>query len=275
VEKGKSVSKFNIGDVVVAAHHIPCYKCSYCTHGSYSMCRHFKKTNIYPGAFCQFIRLSAEHIKYTTFKLPEDQNLKEALFIEPLACCIRAMERIKYSKGDVSSVVGAGAMGILFVQLIRLFSCKAAAIDLDDKRLSLAKELGAYYVVNPSASNILSSIREITKTGIDIAILTVTNKHTLNDALSYIRDGGCINIFGVSDKDSYIAIDFEKLYKKEMTIRSTYSATPETLKKAHDIIVNKKINVSPLVSEVMNLSSFKTGLDLMLGRKLYKAIFKL
>lgn len=106
-------------------------------------------------------------------------------------------------------------------------------------------------------------------------IFTVTNKHTLNDALSYIRDGGCINIFGVSDKDSYIPIDFEKLYKKEMTIKSTYSATPETLKKAYDIVVDKKINVSPLISEVMNLSSFKTGLDLMLGRKLYKAIFKL
>jgi len=60
-----------------------------------------------------------------------------------------------------------------------------------------------------------------------------------------------------------------------LTIKSTYSATPETLKKAYDIIINKKINVSPLVSEVMNLSNFKTGLDLMLNRKLYKAIFQL
>jgi L-iditol 2-dehydrogenase len=275
VEKGKNVSKFDVGDIVAAAHHIPCYKCHYCTHGNYSMCRHFKETNIYPGAFSQFIRLSAEHIEHTTFKLSENQDIREAIFIEPLACCIRAMERVKFRKGDVFSVVGAGAMGILFVQLIRLFGCKAVAVDIDDKRLSLAKKLGAYHTVNPSKSDILSSIKKITDIGIDTAVLTVTNKYTLSDALSYIRDGGCINIFGVSGKDSCIPINFEKLYKREATIKSTYSATPETLKKAYDIIINKKINVSPLISKVMNLSNFKIGLDLMLNRKLYKAIFQL
>jgi len=275
VEKGKNVSKFNAGDIVVAAHHIPCYKCHYCTRGSYSMCRHFKETNIYPGAFCQFIRLSAEHIKYTTFKFPENRDLREALFIEPLACCIRAMERVRCSKRDVFSVVGAGAIGILFVQLIKLFGCKTVTIDIDDKRLGLAKKLGAHYVINPSKSDVLASIREITEVGIDTAVLTVTNKNTLGDAISYTRDGGCINIFGASDKNSCIPVNFEKLYKREITIKSTYSATPETLKKAYDVITNKKINVSPLISEVMSLSSFKTGLDLMLSRKLYKAIFQL
>ncbi len=56
---------------------------------------------------------------------------------------------------------------------------------------------------------------------------------------------------------------------------SSYSATPETLRRAYDIIAGKKINLSPLISEVMPLSDFKKGLDLMLQRKIYKAIFKL
>ena len=56
---------------------------------------------------------------------------------------------------------------------------------------------------------------------------------------------------------------------------SSYSATPETLRRAHDIIAGKKINLSPLISEVLPLSDFKKGLDLMLQRKIYKAIFKM
>ncbi|OFW53239.1 MAG: hypothetical protein A2163_08740 [Actinobacteria bacterium RBG_13_35_12] len=274
-ETGRNVTGFKSGDIVVTGHHIPCYRCHYCLHGSHSMCRHFKETNIYPGSFCQYIRLSKEHIMYTTFKVSPDFNLLEALFIEPLACCIRAMDRIDSSENDLFSVVGTGIIGMLFIQLIKLSRGRVVAIDLDDKRLSLAGLLGAEYTINPFKKNIVREIKNITAVGVDIAILSVTNKYTLNDALLYLRDGGTVNIFGASGKESRFEVDFESIYKRELTIMSSYSATPETLRRAHDIIAGKKINLSPLISEVMPLSDFKKGLDLMLKRKIYKAIFKL
>jgi len=274
-ETGRNITGFKSGDIVVTGHHIPCYRCHYCLHGSHSMCRHFKETNIYPGSFCQYIRLSKEHIMYTTFKVSPDFNLLEALFIEPLACCIRAMDRIDSSENDLFSVVGTGIIGMLFIQLIKLSRGRVVAIDLDDKRLSLAGLLGAEYTINPFKKNIVREIKNITAVGVDIAILSVTNKYTLNDALLYLRDGGTVNIFGASGKESRFEVDFESVYKRELTIMSSYSATPETLRRAHDIIAGKKINLSPLISEVMPLSDFKKGLDLMLKRKIYKAIFKL
>lgn len=275
VEAGENITGFKSGDVVVAAHHIPCYRCHYCLHGSHSMCRHFKETNIYPGSFSQYIRLSKEHIGYTTFKIPPDTNLLEALFIESLACCIRAVDRVTFLKDDVFSVVGTGIIGMLFVQLIKLSGGRVVAIDLDNDRLSMARFLGAEYTINPSNQNVVQEIKNITDTGVDIAILTVTNKYTLGEALNYLRDGGTINIFGASGKESKIKVDFEKAYKREMSIISSYSATPETLKRAYDIIIGKKINLSPLISEVMPLSDFKKGLDRVLQRKIYKAVFKL
>jgi L-iditol 2-dehydrogenase len=274
-ETGKNVAGFSIGDIVAAAHHIPCYECHYCLHGSHSMCRHFKETNIFPGSFCQFIRLSKEHIKYTTFKIPRDSDLFEALFIEPLACCIRAMNRISFQKNDVFAVVGSGVIGMLFIQLIKLSGGRVIAIDLDSKRLSLAKDMGAGYIINPSRRDTLKEVKNITGIGADITILTVTNKNTMGEALSYIRDGGTISIFGASGEESMFKIDFEKVYKKELVIKSSYSATPEDLKLAFDLVRRKKINLSPLISEAMPLSDFKKGLDLMLNRKTYKAIFKL
>lgn len=275
VEAGKNVTRFKSGDVVVAAHHIPCYRCHYCLHGSHSMCRHFKETNIYPGSFSQYIRMSKEHIRYTTFKIPPDTNLLEALFIEPLACCIRTVDRVTFRKDDVFSVVGTGIIGMLFIQLIKLSGGRVVAIDLDNDRLSMARFLGAEYTINPSNQNVVQEIKDITDIGVDIAILTVTNKYTLGEALKYLRDGGTVNIFGASGKESKFEVDFERVFKREMSIISSYSATPETLKRAYDIITGKKINLSPLISEVMPLSDFKKGLDQVIQRKIYKAVFKL
>ena len=275
IETGKNVTGFNVGDIVAAAHHIPCYSCHYCLHGNHSMCRHFKETNIYPGSFCQYIRLSDEHIRYTTFKIPRGTDLIESLFIEPLACCIRAVDKIFFRKNDIFSVVGTGVIGMLFIQLVKLSGGRVIAIDLDSSRLSRARDMGAEHIINPSSRNTLREVKNITEIGADVAILTVTNKNTMGEALSYVRDGGTIIIFGASGKESRIEVDFEKVYKKELVIKSSYSATPEELKLAYDMVRSKKIDLSFLKSEPILLSDFKKGLDLMLERKIYKAIFKL
>ncbi len=275
-EVGSRVKKFKVGDIIVAAHHIPCGNCHYCKHGNHTMCKMFKNTNIYPGGFCQYIRLSPEHIKNTTFKLPEGNNPLEALFVEPLACCIRAMDRIPYMEGDVLSIVGAGAIGILFLELTKLAGLKSVVIDVDNQRLEMAGELGADYIINPSEDDLITEIKKITPIGIDSAVLTVTNKFTVTDALSYMRPGGQINIFGMGLDTELIPVDFNRIYKSELTIRSSYSATPETVARSYDLIIrDRKVDVSRLLSEVLPLSEFKKGLDLMLDRKIYKAFYKL
>jgi L-iditol 2-dehydrogenase len=264
-----------LGDKVVAAHHIPCGTCHFCLHGNHSMCSQFRKTNIEPGGFSQFIKLSGLHVKNTVFRIPDGFDLLKALFTEPLACCIRAMDRIKKLPGDILSVVGTGAIGMLFIQLAKLDEMKVVAIDLDENRLELARDMGADYTINPEADEVTAGIKKITTTGIDAAVLTVTNKYTLSDALSYIRPGGSINIFGVAEKESVIPVDLQKIYKNELTLKSTYSSTPETLSRAFHIITGGKIDVTPLISKPLPLSDFKKGLDLMLEKKIYKAFYNL
>lgn len=276
VKVGKKVEGFKLDDIVVAAHHIPCGKCHYCRHGNHTMCSMFKETNIYPGGFCQYIRLSSDHIANTTFLLPEGTELLEALLIEPLACCIRAMDRMEYAEGDVCSLVGAGAIGILFLKLMQLEKLITVAIDTDDDRIKKSKGFGADHIINPSCQDIQKEIKKITPIGIDSAVLTVTNKYTIADALAYVRAGGQINIFGMGLDHEMIPVDFNRIYKNELTIRSTYSATPDTLSRAYELIIkDRKVDVSGLVSETIPLSDFKKGLDLMLERKIYKAFYRL
>jgi L-iditol 2-dehydrogenase len=276
IEAGRNVEKFRIGDIVVAGHHIPCGKCHYCRHGNQTMCKMFKETNFDPGGFSQYIRLSHDHIENTTFLIPEGSDLIEAVFVEPLACCIRAMDRISYLEGDIFSVVGAGAIGILFIKLAGLAGLRTIAVDVDDKRLAMALESGADYAINPSESDITSEIGKITPLGVDSAILTVTNRFTFADALSYVRAGGQINIFGMGLGDSAIPVDFNRIYKQEITVKSTYSATPDTLSRSFRLLViDKKLDLRGLVSDVIPLSEFKKGLDLVMEHRIYKAFYEL
>ena len=90
-----SNTKFRKGDRIVTSHHIPCGECSFCKHGNISMCTHFKKTNIIPGGFSEFVYVSEEHLANVAYKVPENMSDEEISFYEPLGCCIRAIKRCK------------------------------------------------------------------------------------------------------------------------------------------------------------------------------------
>ena len=91
---------FKLGDTIVASHHIPCFKCAYCRGKSYSMCEHFKKTNIFPGGFSEKIYLSEEHLKNVAHLVPDNISDEEISFYEPLGCCVRATKRCNLVEGD-------------------------------------------------------------------------------------------------------------------------------------------------------------------------------
>ena len=81
-------TNFKIGDKIATSHHIPCFDCVYCKNENYSMCEHFKLTNIVPGGFSEYIYLSEEHLEQVAVKIPDNLTEIEASFYEPLGCCV-------------------------------------------------------------------------------------------------------------------------------------------------------------------------------------------
>ena len=108
-----SETDFKIGDRIVTSHHIPCGKCNFCKHGNVSMCEHFKKTNIFPGGFSEFVFVSEEHLKNVAYLVPHNMSNEEISFYEPLGCCIRAIKRCALQKGDTALIVVLGSIGLL------------------------------------------------------------------------------------------------------------------------------------------------------------------
>ena len=128
VERGKAVSNFEVGQRVIVAHHVPCGECHYCKHQNYSMCAEFKTSNIDPCGFAEYIRVPAQHVQQTTLLLPESLNAEEGSFVEPLACCVRAVRRTPLLAEDSVVVMGLGSVGLLMIQAVKAIVARFASM---------------------------------------------------------------------------------------------------------------------------------------------------
>ena len=261
VEVGDSVSDFAAGDRVVAAHHVPCGACHHCRRGSESMCAAFKTSNLDPGGFAEYVRVPAANVGHATFKLPAHLSDEAASFVEPLACALRAVRRSRVESGDTAAVVGLGSIGCLFVQLLRRAGARVVGVDLLPARGDLGKRLGAEAGGTPEAMEPL--VRELSDgRGADHVVITGGGAAVLPWAARVVRDGGSIHYFAGGPGET-LPIALDTLYKRELTLTSTYSSSPADLAAAFGLISDGQVTTGPLISHRLPLDRLDEGVALM------------
>ena len=235
------------GDKVVLGHHVPCMKCDYCANGNYSMCRQFKETNIFPGGFSEYIYVSALHLKNTVFKVPKNLDDMEISFMEPLACCIRAVERAEVQKGTTSLVIGLGSIGLLMGQAVKAFEGDVIGCDLIEERVALANNLNFDATIKFTDNDETSAkIKEMTcGLGADIIFMTSGSDKALEFAIKSVRDGGTILVFSSVPVDN-AGYTNNEIYYRELKILGSYSPAPKDLELAHNLLAKKKVIVKYL-----------------------------
>lgn len=271
IEEINSETDFKVGDKVVFAHHIPCFECVFCKNGNYSMCKHFKRTNIFPGGFCEKVFITEEHLKYTTFKIPENVTEVEASFMEPLACCLRAVKRAKIKKGDNVLISGLGSIGILMGQAAKFYGGTVIGCDVREDRLKLAKDFGFDKV--EKIENFKKTIENIKiKTGhigVDVVFLCSGAASAIDFAVESVRNGGTILVFS-SIKQDEKTFKNNDIYYRELTILGSYSPSCEDLKEALEIIENKKIKLND-ISKNYSLDKIEEAINDSVENKILKA----
>jgi L-iditol 2-dehydrogenase len=271
---GPGVVHFAPGDRVTAAHHVPCGSCWACRHGSESMCRQFKETNVEPCGFAELILIPRLNAEQVTFRLPDGMTYEEASFTEPLACAVRAVERSQVLAGDRIAVVGGGGMGLLIAQVLLAWGAEAIVLDIAEERLALARALGIGATANPARGGIGAALANLGDDGgVDGAVLTVVTARILDDIQRAVRPGGRINIFASASDGPRLSLDFEDLYHRELTVFSTYSSTPATLTEAFQLLTGGRVRVQPLISHRLPLSAFTEGVRLQREGKATKVIY--
>lgn len=257
-----SKTDFKIGDKIVSSHHIPCFDCVYCKNENYSMCEHFKLTNIVPGGFSEYIYLSEEHLQKVAYKIPETLSEVEASFYEPLGCCIRAIKRGCLLPNSKVLVAGLGSIGILMSQGVRAFGFKAYGCDVIQERIDIANKLE---ITSYNSA-------EIENFGVDAVILTAGADATIDLALKNVRDGGKIIVFASTPKNLGFANN--EIYYRELTVMGSYSPSPADLKDSIELLSSGKVNVKN-ISTLYDFENIETAFRDTIDNKILKAYVKM
>lgn len=245
IEEINTETSFKVGQKIVTSHHIPCFKCTYCQHGNFSMCHHFKETNIIPGGFSEKVFVSEEHLKNVAHIVPEGISDDEISFYEPLGCCVRAIKRCELKTGDRVLVVGLGSIGLIMSEALKAFGYRVFACDLLDERIKLANDKGIDAYNSLDLEKFDSLIKEKTEGfGVDAVFMTSGADKAIDVAIKTIKMGGKILVFSSTPKNFGYANN--EIYYKELTVMGSYSPSPKDLEISFDLLVNKKVNVENL-----------------------------
>jgi L-iditol 2-dehydrogenase len=264
IEKiGSDVDDFKVGDRVVAANSVPCYKCYYCKIGRHSLCENLEYNN---GAYAEYIKIPGNILKKNTYKIPEKINYREAALLEPLACVVHGIERSDINAGDMVVINGAGPIGLMFVVLAKLKGALVISVDLSDERLGYAREFGADYIINGSrVDDQVQAVKDLTegRRGVDVAVDATGIPRVWEMAILMCRKGAVVDLFGGCVPDTSINIDTGLIHYSELTIKGIYHHTPYYVKKAFDLIASEKIDTAKFITADMPLEKLIGALELM------------
>jgi L-iditol 2-dehydrogenase len=267
VVEADAACPFGPGDRVVAAHHVPCGACHYCRRGSESMCRAFKTSNLDPGGFAEYVRIPAANVRHATFRIPAHVGDEAASFVEPLACCLRAVRRAGIAPGDTVAVLGLGSIGCLFLQLARRAGAAAVGVDLDPARRARAGRFAAAAGAPAAAGPAIRARAE--GRGADHVIVTAGGAEGVAWAVGALRDGGAAHVFA-GGAGHGLPVRLAELYHRELTIATTYSSSPRDLADAFAAIAGGEVDVADLYTHRLPLERVGEGVDLMRRREALK-----
>lgn len=274
-EVGSQVRKWTPGQKVVVAHHVPCLNCHFCRSGNFSMCLQFKTTNISPGGFSEYIKISRAHLEQTTFLIPKGTvSDHEIALTEPLGCCLRAIERTQITTSNSVLICGLGSIGIMLGKLCIEKGAHTYGIDLLKERIILAKETHSVHDGYLANSSELDSwvLNKTEGRGIDTIFLASGSNQSVTKSLKLIRAGGKIVVFSSTPKEAPFYNN--EIYYHELTIIGSYSPSPSSLKEAYQLIVTGKIKLKQLITDIIHLKDLPNHIEKCFKNKSIKMMIE-
>lgn len=264
-EVGPGVRDFRRGMKVVALNSAPCGSCFYCMKHQENLCEDLLFNN---GAYAEYIKIPRRIVESNMLALPDDVTFESAAMTEPLACALRGLQETGADIGDTVTVIGAGPLGLMLVQVAKLSGCNVIAVVKREEQVHAALRFGADDVVqlDKSRDPIKDVIHLTEGRGSDVVIEAVGRPQAWQWAVEMVRRGGAVNFFGGCANGTKVELDTNRLHYSELTLKATFHHTPETVRKAFSLITEKKIRSTDYVTGEAPLSKLKQVLQQMLDR---------
>lgn len=271
---GEGVTGFTQGDRVGVYPIAVCGKCRYCRDGRHNLCEaEFGLGHGIEGGFAEFVRLPKEIVEIGgVVKLPDDLSFEDAVLAEPLSCTLAAARTCRIKKDDYVLIIGAGPMGLMHLKTAKWSGAHVIITDLLDERLELAGKMGADHLIHSGQKDLRESLMEITDgRGADAVIISLGIPQVIEESIQLTAKGGVCNIFG-GPPPSEIKLDPRWLHYQEVTLTGTFASTPDDFRQTLDLIHDKSIIVSDLLSHRFNLDSFLDAVEKAKNQEMVRGI---
>lgn len=258
VEAGANVKHLQVGDRVALEPGKTCGQCEFCKSGKYNLCKDviFFATPPVDGVFQEYVA----HEAALCFRLPDNVSTKEGALIEPLAVGMHAASQGDAKLGQTAVVTGAGCIGLVTLLALKARGVsKVIVVDIMEKRLEKAKELGADEVINGKEEDTVARIMELTGgRGFDLGIETAGSQITASQLIKGANKGATIVFVGYSASGEMtlpigMALDKELNFKTVFRYRNIYPT-------AIDAVATGKINIKGIVTDYFELDEIQNAL---------------
>lgn len=263
-ELGAGVAGFSVGDRVTGeTTAYACGACHACRTGEYNLCRkRLIAGYASDGAFAKYMKVPVIYLH----QLPPSISFEDASLIEPLCVAYNALvEKVTVKPGDVVAVLGPGPIGLFCLQVAKVAGASKVIVSglADDRRrLEIAKELGAYQVVNSEAEDVVAKVMEASRgLGADVVADAAGPSETLRQSIEMVRPSGKIIKIGWGPKP--VGFSLDKILGKGATLQGTLGHNWKVWEAAIRLLDAGLINASALISAEYPITEWKKAFDVM------------
>jgi L-iditol 2-dehydrogenase len=265
---GADVKRWQPGARVTFDSTVYCGECDFCRAGRINLCENRRVLGVscgdyrQNGAFAQYVAIP-ERVLH---EVPDGMPFEHAAMVEPLSIAFHAVHRARPAAGDRAVVVGAGLIGLLLVQSLRVAGCsQIIAVDIAPGKLELARKTGATHAVDSGKAGALENILELTDgRGADCVFEAVGIAPTVDLAVRSARKGGSVTLVG--NVSPTVQFPLQVCVTREITVYGSCASCgeyPDCVK----AIASGKINVAPLISAIAPLEEGEAWFDRLYNRE--------
>ncbi|ORZ11842.1 chaperonin 10-like protein [Absidia repens] len=245
------VTSVKVGDLVAIDPNMPCNSCTYCRNRKYHLCPNLSCIGVtIHGGMAQYVAVPAR----AAVPVPSTVSPVVASLAEPLSCVVHAVDLGEIKTGDHVLVIGAGPIGLMTMALCSTGGAHVTVIEPNEMRRANAVNIfGASEAYGPGELKTGDPLRG---DGFDVVFECVGRAQTMTDALTYAKAGATVVWVGVAKTDATVTVSPFDVYRRELTIRSTYT-NPYGMERAVKILADGKIDWKQLISHQFTLDQFE------------------
>ena len=259
VDVGARVSRFAPGDRVVVDPNVVDDVCFFCQRGEAHLCSGLSALGVgRAGGFAEYCAVPARY----AYQVPDNVSLSDAALVEPLACCVRGVDQAQVSVGDVVVISGAGPIGCLLVQLVRLSGAATiVVVEPVPSRHEAARRAGADVVCPPGdIASVLGALRG--DVGADVVIEASGSLLAAATCFDLVRRGGTVLLFAVYPVGATIAVSPFRINEDELRVVGSLN-NPSTHVRALDLLASGRVSVEGMVTHRLALDDLELAMDLV------------